>query len=154
MWFESDKAYYEAIVKTHKGGDTFDIMWVKEGQEEPMELKESDQTEDVANEDRWNVVEPVYRVCSPVLSSSSSSVVGYCYSFDLFIYSYSFNLPFSLLFISSLFNLTGRRTRKAARRYQRRTMETTTRTTPRPSRRATMTRFLINNLDWHACSIS
>jgi hypothetical protein len=63
MWFESDKMYYEAIVKSHKGGDTYDIMWVKEGQEEPMELKEADNTEDVANEDRWSVIEPVYRVC-------------------------------------------------------------------------------------------
>lgn len=85
MWFESDKMYYEAIVKTHKNGDLFDIMWVKEGQEEPMELKEADQTEDQANEDRWNVVEPVYRVwhiesiIRVSLLVSSSFAISFCW---------------------------------------------------------------------------
>lgn len=65
MWFESDKMYYEAIVKSHLHDSTYNIMWVKEAAEEPMELKESDNTEDPANEDRWSVVtEPVYRVIS------------------------------------------------------------------------------------------
>lgn len=65
MWFESDKMYYEAIVKSHVADSTYNIFWVKEQSEEPMDLNEADNTEDTNNEDRWSILpytEPVYRV--------------------------------------------------------------------------------------------